>query len=104
MRQLFLYIATGKADMPDSWFAALKAGVTSDAVGVTSSNDQAAEVQVPPTVDLMEPDTDSMAEEVRNTVEDINRITRTLTDKLQQYPVTYLESAKALVRNFGKSE
>ena len=102
MRKLFLYIATGKADMPDSWFAALKAGVTSDAVGVTSSNDQAAEVHVPPTVDLMEPDTDSMAEEVRNTVEDINRITRTLTDKLQQDPVTYLESAKALVRNFGK--
>ena len=101
MRKLFHYIATGKDDMPDSWFAGLKADASESVNSAASSERQIAEPQVQQTVDLtVEPDTDSMAEEVHKTAEDIARMTTMITSKLEQDPGTYLEAAKAMVRNF----
>ena len=102
MRKLFYYIATGEDDMPDSWFAGLRDAVADcDAATIAASTEnQPAELQVHQTTDVVSTDTDSVADEVQKTAADVARGAQTLTNKLQEDPSTYLEAAKAFVRNF----
>ena len=104
MRKLFYYIATGKDDMPDSWFAGLRADVSdSDSATIAASTEnQPAELRVQQTTDVVSPDVDSIADEVEKTAADVARFAQSVTNKLQEDPSTYLEAVKAFVCNFDQ--
>ena len=68
MIKLFYYIATGKDDVPDSWFVVLKDGVSS-----TVTCPHARQQRARHNTDVIEPD--NTADEVIKTVADIACIT-----------------------------
>jgi len=102
MRKVFYYIAMGKDDVPDSWFAGLKDGVGSSTVicAQPAAACVTREGQAQQTADVMEDEDE--ADEVVKTVADLARITEALSQKVQEDPGTFLGAAQAFVRNFDK--
>ena len=103
LRKLFHYLATGRDDMLNEWFAGLRDESESELAEMTPvdpliQSSQQNEQLIANSVD----DVEYSADEVAQVVTQFTRITNSLTCKLQQQPTTYIDGIKAFIENFGK--